>query len=39
MRFYVGMHHPSKADKVQRAFISVHAIENRRSPHGQIRRE
>jgi hypothetical protein len=32
MRFYTGMHHPSAADKVERAFISVHALEKRRSP-------
>ena len=31
MKFYVGMHMPSKADKVENAFISVNVIKNRRS--------
>ena len=31
MNFYVGMHHPNKADKVDRAFISVHVLTNRKS--------
>lgn len=32
MRFYVGMHHPNRADKVERAFVSVHVLEKRKSP-------
>jgi hypothetical protein len=31
MKFYVGMHHPSKAIKVDRAFISVNVLANRKS--------
>ena len=31
MKFYVGMHHPSKAIKVDRAFISVNVLVNRKS--------
>lgn len=31
MKFYVGMHMPSKADKVERAFISVNVIAKRKS--------
>ena len=31
MKFYVGMHIPSKADKVERAFVSVNVIKNRKS--------
>jgi len=31
MNFYVGMHMPSKADKVERAFISVNVLRNRKS--------
>ena len=31
MKFYVGMHMPSKADKVERAFVSVNVIKNRKS--------
>lgn len=31
MKFYVGMHHPSKADKVTKAFISVNALRGRKS--------
>ena len=31
MKFYVGMHIPSKADKVERAFISVNVIAKRKS--------
>lgn len=31
MRFYVGMHHPHRADKVERAFVSVHVLEKRKS--------
>jgi len=31
VNFYVGMHHPNKADKVDRAFISVHVLTNRKS--------
>ena len=32
MKFYVGMHMPSKADKVERAFISVNVIAKRKAP-------
>ena len=32
MKFYVGMHMPSKADKVDRAFVSVNVIAKRKSP-------
>jgi hypothetical protein len=32
MIFFTGMHHPSVADRVPAAFISVHTIKNRRSP-------
>lgn len=37
MNFYVGMHMPSKADKVDRAFISVNVLRKRKSgfPVGQ----
>jgi len=31
MNFYVGMHMPSKADKVERAFISVNVLAKRKS--------
>jgi hypothetical protein len=31
MKFYVGVHHPHKANLVEMAFISVHAIQNRKS--------
>lgn len=31
MNFYCGMHHPSKAGSLERAFISVHALKGRRS--------
>jgi hypothetical protein len=31
MKFYVGMHMPSKADKIDRAFISVNVIAKRQS--------
>jgi len=31
MKFYVGMHMPSKADKIDRAFISVNVIAKRKS--------
>ena len=31
MKFYVGMHMPSKADKVEKAFVSVNVIKNRKS--------
>ena len=31
MKFYVGMHMPSKADKLDRAFISVNRLTNRKS--------
>ena len=31
MNFYVGMHMPSKADKLERAFISVNRLANRKS--------
>ena len=31
MKFYVGMHMPAKADKVERAFISVNVIAKRKS--------
>ncbi len=31
MKFYVGMHMPSKADKLDRAFISVNRLANRKS--------
>lgn len=30
MKFYCGMHHPSKAGGLERAFISVHALKGRR---------
>lgn len=32
MRFFVGIHHPDKAHNVERACISVHALEKRSSP-------
>lgn len=32
MKFYVGLHHPSDARYVERAFISAHALHKRRSP-------
>jgi len=32
MKFYVGMHMPSKADKIDAAFISVNVLKNRKSP-------
>jgi len=31
MKFYVGMHMPSKADKVDRAFVSVNVLSKRKS--------
>ena len=31
MRFFVGMHMPSQGDKVERAFISVNRLKNRKS--------
>ena len=31
MKFYVGMHMPSKADKIDRAFISVNVLAKRKS--------
>jgi hypothetical protein len=31
MKFFVGMHHPSKADKVENAFVSVNVLKKRKS--------
>ena len=31
MKFFLGVHHPSDAAKVPRAFVSVHALERRKS--------
>lgn len=32
MRFFLGVHHPSDAGRVSRAFVSVNRIANRKSP-------
>ena len=31
MKFYVGMHQPSKANKVENAFVSVNVLKQRKS--------